>query len=97
MALAWLAVDRAPLRSAISTTTVPSDSAAMIRLRTRKRVRCGDRVHATLLWVPLHVRVAAGGARLEVFRRRYGQDVYAYPDGGEYSISSQAAKIARCP
>jgi endoglycosylceramidase len=62
-----------------------------------KRVRCGDRAHATLLWVPLHVRVAGAGARLEVFRRRYGQDVYAYPDGGEYTISSQAAKIARCP
>jgi hypothetical protein len=61
------------------------------------RVRCGDRAHATLLWVPLHVRVAATGARLDVFRRRYGQDVYAYPDGGKYAVSSQAAKIARCP
>src|SRR5256885_12511884 len=40
-----------------------------------KRVRCGDRVHATLLWVPLHVRVPAAGARLDVFRRTYGQDV----------------------
>jgi hypothetical protein len=43
------------------------------------------------------VRVAATGARLDVFRRRYGQDVYAYPDGGKYAVSSQAAKIARCP
>src|SRR5205085_9133831 len=45
------------------------------------RVRCGDRAHATVLWVPPRVRIAASGARLEVFRRPSGREVYAYPNG----------------
>jgi hypothetical protein len=40
---AWRAVFSAPLRWPASITTVPDVSAAMTRLRTRKRRRVGDR------------------------------------------------------
>ena len=35
-------MDRVPDRRPASTTTVPADSAAMSRLRTRKRCRAGE-------------------------------------------------------
>jgi endoglycosylceramidase len=61
-----------------------------------KRVACGDRRHATVLWVPDGVRLAADGARLEVFRRGAGREVYAYPDGAGYRVFSGPGKTHRC-
>ena len=62
-----------------------------------KRVRCGDRKHATVLWLPPRVAIAADGARVEVFARRAGREVYAYPDGGRYRIFSGPGKTHPCP
>ena len=61
-----------------------------------KRVRCGDRLHATVVWVPRRVKIVASGARLEVFRRGAAREVYAYPNGGSYRISSGPGKRHGC-
>jgi endoglycosylceramidase len=59
-----------------------------------KRVRCGDRRHATVLWVPKQGGIAATGARLEVFRRAGGREVYVYPNGGSYRVFSGRGHVA---
>jgi hypothetical protein len=61
-----------------------------------KRVSCGDRRHATVLWLPARVKLAASGARLEVFRRGAAREVYAYPNGGSYRIFSGPGKRHGC-
>ena len=60
-----------------------------IRGRSR-RVKKGDRGHATVVFVPKNVvgRIRARGARLKVFRRAGAREVYAYPKGGPYRIYS---------
>jgi endoglycosylceramidase len=74
-----------------------SPSAHTFDIRARaKRVRCGDRRHATVLWVPPGAGIAASGARLEVFRRPAGREVYAYPNGGSYRIFSGPGKTHPC-
>jgi hypothetical protein len=58
---------------------------------TAGHVRCGDRAHATVVFVPANVRrtLVAEGARLQVFDRGGGsREVYAYPKGGPYRVSS---------
>jgi endoglycosylceramidase len=62
-----------------------------------RRVRCRDRAHATLLFVPRASgrRLAATGARVESFRRAGGRDVYVYPNGGAYTVRSARHGAAR--
>jgi endoglycosylceramidase len=54
-------------------------------------VACGDRAHATLLFVPSHVPIAVDNARAEAFDRAAGREVYVYPDGGPYRVKNATA------
>ncbi|MEA2375168.1 MAG: hypothetical protein QOD53_1631 [Thermoleophilaceae bacterium] len=49
-----------------------------------RRVECGDGAHATVVFLPaaVHRNVVAENARLEIFDRDGGRDVYVYPGGG---------------
>jgi hypothetical protein len=63
-----------------------------------KRVSCGDRRHATVVWVPPRVRhIAVTGARTELFRRPSGRELYVYPNGGDYRVFSGPGKTHPCP
>ncbi|MFL5886301.1 MAG: glycoside hydrolase family 5 protein, partial [Thermoleophilaceae bacterium] len=63
-----------------------------------KRVACGDRAHATLLFVPHAYSgpVAAEHARVEVFDRDGSREAYVYPDGGAYRVLSGAQPAPAC-
>jgi endoglycosylceramidase len=62
-----------------------------------KRVSCSDRRHATVVFVPRHVRFRTNNARLRAFKRAGGRDVYVFPDGGRYRIYSGRGKKRTCP
>jgi hypothetical protein len=61
-------------------------------------VRCGDRSHATVLFVP-HAYggpVSAEHAQVEVFDRNGSREAYVYPDGGMYRVFSGASAARGC-
>jgi endoglycosylceramidase len=68
-----------------------------IHALTATRVLCGDRRHATLVFVPRHVPVRVQHARMTSYRRAGGRDVYVFPDGGKYRISSKSGTKRTCP
>jgi hypothetical protein len=72
-----------------------------LRASAARRVRCGDRAHATLLFVPAAAAgapIAASGARIEVFARGGGsREVYAYPKGGDYRLHSGRTGVGSGP
>ncbi|TMK40280.1 MAG: glycoside hydrolase family 5 protein [Actinobacteria bacterium] len=51
-------------------------------------VSCGDRAHATLVFVPAGApgEIRADGAAVEVFSRGPAREAYVYPDGGPYRV-----------
>lgn len=62
------------------------------------RVKCGDRKHATVVFVPRRAgRIAAAGARLRIVRRGRAREVYAFPNGGSYRIHSGTGRKQLCP
>jgi endoglycosylceramidase len=62
------------------------------------RVRCGDRAHAALVFVPSAYTgpIAAEHARVQVFDRDGAREAYVYPDGGPYRILSAGAPARSC-
>ncbi|MEA2368196.1 MAG: hypothetical protein QOH38_914 [Thermoleophilaceae bacterium] len=65
---------------------------------TSKRVPCGRRKRATVIFVPHRVRrIRASGARLRIVRRGRAREVYAFPNGGGYRISSRPGRKHLCP
>jgi endoglycosylceramidase len=60
-------------------------------------VACGDRAHATLVFVPGSTPVAVENARAEAFDRPGGREVYVYPDGGAYRVRSAASASMPAP
>jgi hypothetical protein len=58
-----------------------------------KPVACGDRAHATLVFVPRATPVAVENARAESF----GRELYVYPDGGPYRVRSASARSTPAP
>jgi hypothetical protein len=62
-----------------------------------KPIACGDRAHATLVFVPNRAPVAVENARAEAFDRPGGREVYVYPDGGAYRVHSAAAASMPAP
>jgi hypothetical protein len=65
---------------------------------TSKRVRCGDRAHASLVFVPAAYSgpIGAERAHVETFDRDGAREVYVYPDGGPYRVASDAAPGRPC-
>jgi len=67
---------------------------------TSSRVECGDRSHATLVFVPRAYQgpVSAEHARVETFDRDGGsREAYVYPDGGAYRVRSGGSAAPQCP
>jgi hypothetical protein len=71
-----------------------------LRAGRAHRTRCGDRAHATLLFVPAAATapIAASGARIQVFARGGGaREVYVYPRRASYRVHSVAARVRSGP
>jgi endoglycosylceramidase len=64
-----------------------------------QRVRCGDRAHAALVFVPRAYTgpIGAENARVQVFDRDGAREAYVYPDGGPYRVLSAGAPARTCP
>jgi endoglycosylceramidase len=61
------------------------------------RIGCGDRKHATVVFVPRGVKVRVEHARMKSFERAGGHDVYVFPDGGgTYRIFSGSGRKRTC-
>jgi endoglycosylceramidase len=65
---------------------------------TSPRVECGDRDHATLLFVPRAYGgpISAEHARVDSFDRDGSREAYVYPDGGAYRAYSGASPAPSC-
>lgn len=71
-----------------------------VRAARAHPARCGDRSHATLLFVPAAARapIAAEHARVEVFARGDGsREAYVYPTASDYRVSSGTRAAPSCP
>ena len=64
-----------------------------IRAASTRAVACGDRDHATLVFVPHDTPVAVENARAEQF----GHELYVYPNGGAYRIHSASDAAVPSP
>ena len=61
-------------------------------------IPCGDRAHATIVFVPNGVKFRVRHARMKAFKRAGGHDVYVYPVGGApYRIYSGSGRKRTCP
>jgi hypothetical protein len=82
-----------------SLTYSPANHGFRIEASGARRARCGDRAHATLVFVPAATRsgIGASGARVEVFARGGGsREVYVYPTRSSYRVFSGAARAPTC-
>ncbi|HKP91371.1 MAG TPA: cellulase family glycosylhydrolase [Thermoleophilaceae bacterium] len=69
-----------------------------IRAVSGARIACGDRTHATIVFVPRGVSFRVDHARMTSFKRAGGHDVYVFPDGGaRYRIHSGSGRKRTCP
>ena len=70
-----------------------------LRAARASTVRCGDRAHATLLFVPAAARapIAAEGARVDVFARGDGsREAYVYPTASAYRVHDGTRAAPTC-
>jgi endoglycosylceramidase len=67
-----------------------------IHALTGAPVRCGDRRHATVVFVPRHVNVRVEHARMQAIKRGSGKDVYVFPQKGRYRIFSGSGTKRTC-